>query len=327
MIAFILSRILQAIPVILTVGLIAFCLFMFVGDPVLIMLGNQFDEAQRLRMVEELGLNDPFYVQYGRYLWDAIQGNFGISYRAAIPVTELLGRSLPASIELVAVSLVMALGIGIPLGIYTAIRRDSWLSHLTMTVSLVGISLPTFVVGIFLVLIFSVTLGWLPSFGRGELARIGGWTTGLLTLSGWRAILLPAVTIALFQITFIMRLVRAEMLSVLRADYIKFARARGIRARSIHFRHALRNTLIPVITVVGLQIGGLMSFAMVTESVFQWPGMGLLLINSINFVDIPVMAAFLMLIAVVFLVINLVVDLLYFAVDPRLRGALRGGAA
>ena len=219
----------------------------------------------------------------------------------------------------------MALAIGIPMGVYAALKRNSMLSHLFMTLSLIGVSLPTFLIGILLILIFAVGLGWLPSFGRGATVDLGWWSTGLLKADGWQHVILPAITLAIFQLTLNMRLVRAEMLEVLRTDYIKFARARGLSNRTIHFGHALKNTLVPVLTITGLQLGGLIAFAIITETVFQWPGMGLLFIQAVTFADIPVMAAYLCLIALIFVMINLVVDLLYFVVDPRMRIGKVGG--
>ena len=318
MVSFIAQRIFQSILVMLTVALIAFTMFRYVGDPVAAMVGQDTTTAQRLELREQLGLNDSVFVQYGRFVVQAAQGDFGMSYRHRRPVSELLAERLPATLELSFVSAVMALVLGIPMGIYTALRRN-FLSKSFMAVSLAGISLPTFLIGILLILFFSVQLRWLPSFGRGEVVDLGGWSTGFLTKSGWAALILPAITLALFQMTLIMRLVRAEMLEVLRADFIKFARARGLPERLINFRHALKNTLVPVITITGLQLGSIIAFAIITETVFQWPGMGLLFIQSIAVVDIPVMAAYLLLIALVFVIINLIVDLLYFAVDPRLR--------
>ncbi len=319
MIPFIVARLLQAIPVLLIVGLIAYAMFAFVGDPVLIMLGQDYTEAQRIAMVHQLGLDQPFFVQYGDFMWRALHGNFGVSYRLARPVADLMLERFPATFELVVTAAVLSLAVGVPMGVYTGIHRDSWLSRIFMIVSLAGVSLPTFLIGILLILVFSVLLGWLPSYGRGDVVHFGVWSTGFLTVSGLKALVLPAVTLGLFQMTLIMRLVRAEMLEVLRSDYIKFARARGISARAINFGHALKNTLVPVITVVGLQLGGLLAFSIITETVFQWPGMGLLLVQSIGVADIPVMGAYLMLISVFFVAINLIVDLLYFAVDPRLR--------
>jgi len=319
MATFIANRLFQAVLVMLAVALIAFAMFRYVGDPVAAMVGQDTTTEQRLKLRQDLGLDDPFLVQYARFVGNAARGDFGISYRHRRPVSELLAERLPATLELSLVSAVMALALGIPMGIYTALRRRGIVSKAFMAVSLAGISLPTFLIGILLILVFSVQLRWLPSFGRGDVVNIGGWTTGFLTRSGWAALILPAITLALFQMTLIMRLVRAEMLEVLRADFIKFARARGLPERLINFRHALKNTLVPVITITGLQLGSIIAFAIITETVFQWPGMGLLFIQAISMVDIPVMAAYLLLIAFVFVLINLVVDLLYLVVDPRLR--------
>ena len=308
------------------VGFIAFALFAYVGDPVTILLGQDHTEAQRLALIKQLGLDQPFFVQYARFLWTALRGDFGISYRLAQPVSALIAERLPATLELAITASVLAFIIGVPMGVYTGIYRNSVLSRLFMIVSLVGVSLPTFLLGILLILVFSVALGWLPSFGRGPVVHVGSWwTTGFTSWAGVRALILPAITLGLFQMTLIMRLVRSEMLEVLRTDYIKFARARGLTTRAINFGHALKNTLVPVITIIGLQFGGIVAFSLVTETVFQWPGMGLLLVQSVVVADIPVMSAYLLLIALLFVTINLVVDLLYYAVDPRLRGMLRGG--
>ena len=319
MIAFILSRIAQAIPVLLAVGLIAFAMFAFVGDPVTIMLGTTYTAAEKAALITKLGLDQPFLVQYARFMWNAVHGDFGISYRLARPVMDLIAERLPATLELAGCAAVLALAIGVPMGVYTGIHRTAVSARLFMVFSLIGVSLPTFLIGILLILTFSVALGVLPSFGRGDVIKFSYWSTGFLTLGGLRALVLPAVTLGLFQMTLIMRLVRAEMLEVLRSDYVKFARARGLSDRAINFGHALRNTLVPVITIAGLQIGGIIAFSIVTETVFQWPGMGLLFVQSVQVADIPVMAAYLMLISVLFVGINLVVDLLYYAVDPRLR--------
>ncbi|GAW33176.1 Glutathione transport system permease protein GsiC [Roseovarius tolerans] len=319
MLAYIIRRVAQSVLVLLVVGLVAFAMFRFVGDPVDAMLGQERTQADIARLTAELGLDQPFPVQYWRFLEQAVQGNFGLSYRQGRPVSEILVERLPATLELAFVSGLMALAGGIALGIFTAIWRRGISANIIMTVSLIGVSLPTFLIGILLIYLFSVELGWLPSFGRGEVTRIGWWTTGFLTESGLKALILPAITLGLYQMTLIMRLVRTEMLEVLRMEYIRFARARGIREKSINFRHALKNTLVPVITITGLQLGSIIAFAIITETVFQWPGVGLLFINAIQFVDIPVMAAYLMLISVMFVGINLIVDMLYFAIDPRLR--------
>ncbi|MGE8667466.1 MAG: ABC transporter permease [Achromobacter mucicolens] len=319
MLSFIAQRLVQSVLVMLTVALIAFSMFRYVGDPVASMVGQDTPPEQRAQLREQLGLDDPFIVQYAHFVANAVQGDFGMSYRHRRPVSELLEERMPATLELSFVSAVMALALGIPMGIYTALKRHGVLSKAFMAISLAGISLPTFLIGILLILFFGVQLRWLPSFGRGDVVSLGWWTTGFLTKSGWLALIMPAITLALFQMTLIMRLVRAEMLEVLRADFIKFARARGLPERLINFRHALKNTMVPVITITGLQLGSIIAFAIITETVFQWPGMGLLFIQAISMVDIPVMAAYLVLIAFMFVVINLVVDLLYFAVDPRLR--------
>src|SRR3984885_12989806 len=313
MFGFIGSRLLQAIPVLLVVGFIAFALFDYVGDPVNILLGQDHTEAQRLALIKQLGLDQPFFVQYGHFLWLALHGDFGISYRLAQPVSSLIAERLPATLELAVTASVLAFAIGVPMGVYTGIHRDTFLSRLFMLVSLVGVSLPTFLLGILLILVFSVWLGWLPSFGRGPVVHVGAWwTTGFTSWAGIRSLILPAMTL-------LMRLVRAEMLEVLRTDYIKFARARGLTSRAINFGHALKNTLVPVITITGLQLGSIVAFAVITETVFQWPGMGLMFIQAVTFADIPVMAAYLVLVGFFFVVINLVVDLLYYVVDPRLR--------
>jgi len=328
MVAFIVRRLLQSVLVMLAVALVGFALFTYVGDPVNNMVGLDTSLEDRERLREGLGLNDPVPVQFGRFVINAVQGDFGLSYRHRRPVAELLLERAPATLELSLAAGLFALLVGVPMGIHTALRRESWLAKAFLTVSLVGISLPTFLIGILLILVFAVWLGWLPSFGRGEVVQIGWWSTGFLTISGLKALILPAVTLGLFQMTLIMRLVRAEMLEVLRTDYIKFARARGLPARAINFGHALKNTLVPVITITGLQLGSVIAFAIITETVFQWPGMGLLFIQAIHFVDIPVMAAYLVLVAALFVLINLVVDILYVMVDPRLRigrGAVDGG--
>ncbi len=326
MLVFILRRIFQAVIVMLVVAFIAFMLFQYVGDPVNNLLGQDATQEQRAQLRADLGLDQPFPVQFLRFAGNAVRGQFGLSLRQGRQVSSLIVERLPATLELSLVAAVLALALGVPMGVYAALRRGSFLSQIMMTVSLLGVSLPVFLIGILLILVFAVELKWLPSFGRGTVTSLGGWTTGLLTLDGWRHLVLPAVTLAVFQLTLIMRLVRSEMLEVLRADYIRFARARGLSNRVVYFGHALGNTLVPVITITGLQLGLLIAFSIITETVFQWPGMGLLFIQAVTFADIPVMAAYLCLIALIFVVINLVVDLLYFAVDPRLR-VERAGAA
>ena len=325
MLAFILRRLIQAVMVMVTVAFIAFMLFQYVGDPVVFLLGQDATPEQIRSLRADLGLDKPFFVQFGHFLVNAAQGEFGLSLRQGAKVSRLMAERFPATLELALVAAALALLIGVPMGVYAALKRGTFISQAFMTLSLLGVSLPTFLIGILLILVFAVVLGWFPSFGRGEVVHIGWWTSGLLTAKGWHHITLPAITLAIFQLTLIMRLVRAEMLEVLRTDYIKFARARGLSNRAIHFGHALKNTLVPVMTITGLQLGGLIAFAIITETVFQWPGMGLLFIQAVTFADIPVMAAYLCLIALIFVVINLVVDLLYFVVDPRLRVGHAGG--
>jgi peptide/nickel transport system permease protein len=285
------------------------------------MAGQEASAADKARLRAELGLDQPFYVQFAHFARNAAHGEFGLSLRQGRQVATLLKERLPATLELSVTAALLALVVGIPVGVYTALRRDGALAHALLATSLVGVSLPNFLIGILLILVFAVQLGWLPSFGRGDTVALGWWTTGFLTVSGLKALILPAITLSLFPMTLIMRLVRAEMLEVLRTDYIKFARARGLPERAIHFGHALRNTLVPVITITGLQLGTIIAFAIITETVFQWPGMGLLFIQAVNFSDVPVMAAYLCFIALVFVTINLIVDLLYYAVDPRLHVA------
>ena len=319
MLFFILKRLGQSLLVMAVVSAISFSLFNFVGDPVNNMVGQEATREQRVEIRDKLGLNDPILTQYVRFMGNAVRGDFGLSYRIRRPVDELIMERLPATIELVFVSAVIALVFGIGLGVYTGIRRNTVLSRAILSVSLIGVSLPTFIIGISLIYLFAVQLRLLPSSGRGGTVDLGWWTTSLLTVDGWRSILLPAITLSLFQLTLILRLVRAEMLEVMRTDYIKFARARGLSDRSIHFVHALRNTLVPVITVIGLNIGGLIAFSVITETVFQWPGTGLMFIQAVDFVDVPIMAAYLCFVALLFVLINLIVDILYFVVDPRIR--------
>lgn len=319
MIAFVIRRLIQAAFVMLAVGFIAFALFNYVGDPVTIIAGQDATVEQREELRQSLGLNDPFPVRFTRFLGNALQGKFGLSYRTTEPVGRMILERFPATMELSLIAALFALLVGVPMGVYTGLYPRKWLSRAFLSISLVGVSLPTFLIGILLILLFAVILGWLPSFGRGDVVRLGWWSTGFLSVSGLKALILPSITLGLFQMTLIMRLVRSEMLEVLRTDYIKFARARGLTNRAVHFGHALRNTLVPVITITGLQLGSIIAFAIVTETVFSWPGMGFLFLQSVYFADIPVMATYLMLIGFIFVAINLVVDLLYYVVDPRLR--------
>ena len=319
MLVFILRRLAQAMVVMLSVAFIAFMLFQYVGDPVTSLLGQDATQEQREALRRDLGLDQAFPVQFANFVGNAVRGEFGLSLRQGRKVSSLIVERFPATLELSFAAALIALGVGVPLGVYSALRRGRFGSQMVMTLSLLGVSLPTFLIGILLILLFAVVLKWLPSFGRGDVVSLGHWTTGLLSADGWRHLILPAITLSVFQLALILRLVRAEMLEVLRTDYIKFARARGLQDRAVYFGHALKNTLVPVITITGLQLGQLIAFAIITETVFQWPGMGFLFIQAVQFADIPVMAAYLCLIALIFVIVNLVVDLLYFAVDPRLR--------
>ena len=319
MTGFILKRLAQSVFVMLAVSLLAFALFRYVGDPVAVMVGQETSIEDQERLREQLGLNDPVLTQYTRFLGNLVTGDFGFSYRTRQPIGEMLLARMPATLELGLVSLLISLIVGIPAGIYTALRSNGVLAHTILITTLVGISIPTFVIGIFLIYLFGVQLGWLPTFGRGETVEIGWWKTNFLSASGLRALILPAVTLGVYQLTLTMRLVRSEMQDVMNTDFIKFAIARGIDYRSVHYHHALRNSMVPVITIIGLQFGGIIAFSIVTESVFQWPGMGLLFLDSIRYVDIPVLSVYLVMIALIFVVINLIVDILYFVIDPRVR--------
>lgn len=326
--SFLLNRIGQTVLVLLVAAFVSFSLFRYVGDPVNNMVGQAASLADRESIRTALGLDDPVIVQFGRFLWNALHGDFGMSYRFGQPVSQLLMERFPATLELSLVAMVLATAVGIPLGVWTALHRRSWMAQFLLTASLIGVALPTFLIGIVLILVFSVWLGWLPSFGRGQIVSVGGWTTGLLTWGGLKSLVLPSVTLGVFQLTLVMRLARAEMLEVMRSDFIRFARARGLRPRTIEYGHALRNTLVPVVTIVGLQFGNVFAFSIIVETVFQWPGLGLLVIQAIQFADVPLLAAYLVLIALCFAVINLAVDVLYASIDPRVRAAsmVRGAA-
>ncbi|WP_428032510.1 ABC transporter permease [Ancylobacter sp.] len=323
--SFVLGRLGQTVLVLLVAAFVSFSLFRYVGDPVNNMVGQSASLADREAMRAALGLDDAFILQFARFVGNALTGDFGISYRFGQRVSTLIAERFPATLELALISMLVATGLGVPLGVWTALHRDHWAAQALMAASLIGVALPTFLIGIALILFFSVWLGWLPSFGRGQVVEVGGWSTGLLTVSGLRALVLPSITLGIFQLALIMRLARAEMLEVMRADFIRFARARGLHPRAIQYRHALRNTLVPVVTMIGLQFGNVFAFSIIVETVFQWPGLGLLVIQAIQFADVPLLAAYLVLIALCFAVINLAVDLAYVAIDPRVRagGAVR----
>ena len=319
MLNYFLKRLFQASLVMLIVAFVSFSLFNFVGDPVNNMVGQEASDERREEIRDKLGINDPIYIQFYNFVENIIQGNFGISYQLKRPVSELISERMPATLELVFVSAILAISVGVLLGVYTGIHRDSFLSKVILVLSLAGVSLPTFIIGIMLIYLFSVILGVLPSFGRGQVIDLGFWTTGFLTISGLKALILPSVTLSLFQMTYIIRLVRAEMMEILQTDYIKFAKARGIAENIINYRYALKNGLIPVITITGINIGTLIAFSIITETVFQWPGMGSLFINAVYFVDIPIMSAYMIMVAFIFVMINFIVDITYYFIDPRIR--------
>ena len=312
-------RLLQSVLVMIVVAFVSFSLFNYVGDPVHNMVGQEASTEKREEIREKLGLNDPVHTQFIRFIGNAVKGEFGLSYQLRRPVSDLIAERLPATLELVFISALIAIVSGVVLGVYTGINRDGFLSNIILILSLFGVSLPTFVIGILFIYLFSVILGILPSFGRGEVVDLGFWNTGFLTLSGIKAIILPSITLSLFQMTYIIRLVRAEMMEILQTDYIKFARARGIEKNTINFKHALKNGLIPVITITGINVGTLIAFSIITETVFQWPGMGFLFINAVHFVDIPIMSAYLIMVAFIFVMINFIVDITYYFIDPRIR--------
>ena len=319
MVSYFFKRLLQAILVMIVVAFVSFSLFNFVGDPVISLTGEDSSIERQAEVREAIGLNDPVYIQFSRFLGNVIQGDFGISYQLKREVSDLISERMPATLELVFVSALLAIVVGVILGVYTGIYRDSFVSNIILVVSLAGVSLPTFIIGIMLIYLFSVILGVLPSFGRGEVIDLGFWSTGFLTVSGLKALILPSVTLSLFQMTYVIRLVRAEMMEILQTDYIKFAKARGIKKNTINYKHALKNGLIPVITITGINIGTLIAFSIITETVFQWPGMGLLFINAVYFVDIPIMSAYMIMVAFIFVMINFIVDITYYFIDPRIR--------
>ena len=319
MFGYFLKRLLQAILVMIVVAFVSFSLFNFVGDPIISLTGEDSSIERQAEVREALGLNDTIYIQFTKFLGNVIQGDFGISYQLKREVSDLIAERMPATLELVFVSALLAIVIGVILGVYTGIHRDSFVSNIILVISLAGVSLPTFIIGIMLIYLFSVILGVLPSFGRGEVVDLGFWTTGFLTVSGLKALILPSVTLSLFQMTYVIRLVRAEMMEILQTDYIKFAKARGIQKNTVNYKHALKNGLIPVITITGINIGTLIAFSIITETVFQWPGMGLLFINAVYFVDIPIMSAYMIMVAFIFVMINFIVDITYYFIDPRIR--------
>lgn len=308
----------QLLFVIVATGLIAFAIFSYAGDPVDAMLGDAATETERTELREQLGFNKPFYLRFGDFMIKAAQGDFGRSFRSNEEISTLLVERLPATLELVLVAAVTTLVLGVILGLYTGSHRNGW-SRFILSASLLGVSMPTFMLGLLGIFLFSVHLGWLPASGRPGTVDVGWWTTSLLTLDGWRGILMPAMTLAVFNLGLYVRLVRAEVLEIRTTDYIKFARARGLSEADINRHHVLPNALSPLINVAALNIGTMIAFSLITESVFQWPGLGLMFVNAIGFSDFPVMAAYFMLVALMFVILNLIADILLVIVDPRLR--------
>jgi peptide/nickel transport system permease protein len=316
---YIIRRLLQAVVVIVAMSILVFAGVFMIGNPADILISDDADQAERQKLIEALGLDLPFYLQYLHFLGRALQGDLGTSFVFNEPALLLILDRMPATLELAFMALLMAIVFGIPLGMWAGLKPDSIASKSIMAGSILGFSLPTFWVGIMIIMIFAVVLGWLPSGGRGATRELFGLQVSFLTLDGLTHLLLPAVNLALLKISLAIRLTRAGTREVIHQDYIKFARAKGLRTGRIILVHVLKNILIPVITVLGLEFGSLIAFSVVTETVFAWPGMGKLIIDSINRLDRPVVVAYLMITVCMFIVINLVVDLLYSVLDPRVR--------
>lgn len=319
MLGYLIKRILQCIGVLFCVSLVVFIIMYYSGDPVEMMLPPEATEKQVEALRHHLGLDKPFHVQYFSFLKNALRGDLGTSFIFNKPAVGLIVERIPATLELAVSAMALAVIIGIPAGMFAAIRPGSWLSKSIMTGSLLGISLPVFWLGIILVLVFSVILGWLPSSGRGETALLAGIRFGFLTKSGFLHLILPSMTIAIFQLALIIRLVRAGMMEVMLQDFIKFLKAKGLSERRVVFVHALKNILIPVVTIIGLQLGNIIAFAIVTETIFAWPGMGKLVIDSIHGLDRPVVLAYLLIVSLMFVLLNFFVDVVYTFLDPRIR--------
>ena len=320
MIQLILSRIAQSILIILAMTIIVFVGLNAVGNPVDTLIAPNAGQAERLRAIRALGLDQPLWKQYLLFLGNAMQGNLGLSFVSGEPALQLILSRLPATIELAVIAVFSALVIGVPIGMLAGVYPKSWLSRAIMGFSVVGFSLPAFWVALMLIIVFAVQLGWLPSSGRGETVSLLGIQVSFLTVDGIRHLILPAISLGLYKFCLVVRLVRAGVMEVSQMEYVKFARAKGLRMRRVIFLHMLKNIMIPVVTVVGLELGGTIAFAVVTESIFAWPGVGRLIIQSIGVLDRPVIIAYLMIVVVLFVVLNLLTDLAYAALDPRVRG-------
>jgi peptide/nickel transport system permease protein len=319
MIAFLLRRLVQSLLVMLAMSVLVFVGVYLIGNPIDILISSQADQAERDRAIIALGLDKSLWAQFGSFLMGAVTGDLGRSFAHGVPALELILSRMPATLELAFAAMFIAVGIGIPLGLIAGLKPDGVLGKTIMAGSILGFSLPTFWVGLMLIMLFAVFLGWLPSNGRGETVTLFGIPWSFLTLDGWAHLILPAVNLALFKLSLLIRLTRAGVREALSMDYVKFARAKGLSSSRIVGVHVLKNIMIPIVTVIGLEFGSVVAFAVVTESVFAWPGMGKLLIDSINVLDRPVIVAYLLVIVMLFVLINLVVDLAYSALDPRVR--------
>ena len=324
MLEFVARRILQALLVLFVMTLLVFFGVNVIGNPVYIFASSECTQACLNEIMANLGLDRPIWEQYLLFLQNLVQGDLGRSFTHGVPAMSLIWERFPATLELALVALVLALGIGLPLGLYAGLRPDRWLSKAIMGFSMLGFSVPTFWIGLILILTFSVRLGWLPAIGRGETGEVLGIETSVLTLDGLRHLLMPAFTLSLVMMAMVIRLTRAGMREVMHADYIRFARASGIRERRVIGVHALKNILIPIVTVLGMEFGGVIAFAVVTESIFSWPGVGKMLIDAIAVLDRPLIVAYLIFVVAMFVALNLIVDIIYSLLDPRVRV---GGAA
>ncbi|RMF19981.1 MAG: ABC transporter permease [Gammaproteobacteria bacterium] len=320
MLAFFIRRLFQAIVVMFIISLISFSIQDNLGDPLRELVGQSVSEAERQALRDELGLNDPFLVQYGRFLKNALHGDLGTSYFFKEPALTVILKKLPATLELVFAATLIIVTLSVPLGVYAAIKPQSWFSKTIMGLSIVGISIPVFLTAIMLMYFFAIELGWMPSYGRGETVPVFGyWESGFLTADGLEHLVLPAISLASIMLPLFIRLIRSEMMEVLEQDYVRFAWAKGLSPKRIYFLHALKNTMLPVITVGGVQIGTMVAYTILTETVFQWPGMGFLFLEAVNRVDTPLIVAYLIIVGAIFVVTNTIVDLIYGLVNPTVK--------
>ncbi|SIO23468.1 ABC transporter permease [Salinivibrio sp. ES.052] len=316
MVTFLAKRLVQALIVMFVISLVAFAIQDNLGDPLRELVGQSVSEAERDALRDEMGLNDPFITKYTRFVGKAIQGDLGNSYFFKRPVVDVIMDKLVATLELVAGAALIIVVVSIPLGVYSAIHPNSFLTKIIMGFSIVGISIPVFLTAIMLMYVFSIELGWLPSYGRGETANWLGWESGFFTLDGLAHLVLPAVSLASIMLPLFIRLVRSEMLEALGTEYVKFARAKGLPENKVYYQHALKNTMLPVVTVGGVQIGTMIAYTILTETVFQWPGTGFLFLEAINRVDTPLITAYVIFVGLIFVVTNTIVDLLYGLINP-----------